>query len=601
MSNQYKNQLSGAILLFFIITLGNHLTMALSYEMSFDRHTLFTLMAGLSISIIPVLAGAYLLCLFPSFLYREGRLPTLFVSAFCLLPIFDLVYFSYMHTRFNWSVWHDLNYYAIKGTIFSPFFYQGQFPALTHSAILLAGVIFLRRVSARINSSDARRLLDGLLFAAILLRFLFPPQPYMIRSLFNPIHLTIQGKNAQIAQLGRGCLVNFFITGQQQPRLPFIDYNAVEKEQLAAIGLLPSPKSVQTSGRPGFKKIILLVFESMALEYLHSINPVVPPEATDCFDALMRSQPSAENFYCSLLGTLPGIYAILNSRMPWQEQLSLARREKSCAELFKEATNGQTFLIQGTSKHYGDEARLFKTIMGIDTIIAYEELKSEFKEPALLDWGFHDDVVLEKTLATIKNNTGKPFFIISKLIDQHQPPHFCGLKPEEMPPSVARHQVPIVRSLYWANYLLKKFLADIEKQGLFDEQTLLIITADHYPPPDFGHKKLMPDGQYALPGRLPLIFISKKPEAFSSFDSTKKSCQLDLAPTICYLTGSSQSQHFIGQNMIDANAISRSISYHDNTIQIISSDSQLLVFPYKNQAKPANAIEKWIHNLKSIP
>lgn len=601
MNNLYKSQLSGALLLFFIITLGNHLTMVSSYEMSFDRHTFFTLLAGLSISILPVLAGAYLLCLFPACLYREGRLPTIFVSAFCLLPIFDLIYFSYMRARFNWSVWHDLNYYAIKGTIFSPFFYQAQLPALAQSAILLAGIIFLRRVSARISSSDARSLLGNLLFITVLLRFLFPPQPYMIQSMFNPIHLTIQGKNAQIAQLGRGCLANFFVTGQQQSRLPFIDYEAGEKEQLAAIGLLPSPQSIKTGDQPGFKKIVLLVFESLALEYLHSINPVIPPEATDCFDSLMRSHPSTENFYCSILGTLPGLYAILNSRMPWQEQLSLARREKSCAALFKEATNGQTFLVQGTSKHYGDEARLFKTIMGIDTIIAYEELKNEFKEPALLDWGFHDDVILEKTLDTIGQNSGKPFFIISKLIDQHQPPHFCGLKPEEMPPSVARHQVPIVRSLYWANHLLKKFLADLEKRELFDEQTLIIITADHYPPSDFGHKKLMPDGQYALPGRLPLIFVSRKPEAFSSFDRTKKSCQLDLAPTICYLTGSGQSQHFLGQNMIDANAISRSISYHDSTIQIIASDSKLLVFNYKNQSKPATAIEKWVHNLKSIP
>lgn len=601
MNKLYKNQLSGAFLLFFIITLGNHLTIALSYEMAFDRHTFCTLLAGLTISILPVLAGAYLLCLFPSFLYREGRLPTLFVSIFCLLPVSDLVYFSYTHARFNWSVWHDLNYYAIKGTIFSPFFYQAQLPALAQIAVLLAGAMFLRRVPARTNSADAKSLLSGLLLLTILLRFLFPPQPYMIQSRFNAIQLTIQGKNAQIAQLGQGCLANFFLTGQQQHSLPFIDYDAKEREQLTSLGLSVNPQPAQAKSAPRFKKIILLVFESLALEYMHSVNPAVPPEATDCFDALMRSHPSAENFYCSILGTLPGIYAILNSRIPWQELLPLARREKSCAALFKESTNGQTFLIQGTSKHYGDEARLFKTIMGIDTIIAYEELKSEFKEPALLDWGFHDNVVLEKSLEVIKNNADKPFFIISKLIDQHQPPHFCGLKPEEMPTSVARHQIPIVRSLYWANHLLKKFLADLEKQGLLDEQTLLIITADHYPPPDFGHKKLMPDGQYALPGRLPLIFVCKKPEAFADFDGKKMACQLDLAPTICQLTGSSQSPHFLGQSLLDKSSVSRSIGYHDSTIQIIASGSQLLVFPYNSNVKPATAIDKWIHNLKSIP
>lgn len=598
----FKSSLLHAFAMFLFAAIVNQIVIMRACELELSRQAFAALLTGLTATILLPVLIALAFSFLPENVAKGGRTTALILLFFSILPIFDLLYFRATFSRFSWSVWHDLNFYAIKASLLEIIFHSSHIPAVGLLLAVITTASLTYKYGGGACPKSTRTMLIRVLIALLLGRFFFPPESYQYFTNFTPSYMQTEGKNNLLRQLEKGSLKGFF-TYRNPAGLAkeLIKLTPEEMSSLQNLGLIPPTKSYNHEPlTKTFSKIIVVVFESLALEYFHSFNHTIPPEASSFFDALNSSYPSAQNYFTSDSPTMNGLYAMLNSRIPFNSDLAKIRKEQGFATLFKKNHGGKTIFIRGVSKFYGGENLLLKAIQGFDTILAYEDLKMEAKEPPFYDWGFHDDVVLEKTFSLIKENSDQRFFIMCKLIDLHQPPFYCGLPADKLPKAVLEHQSPIVRSIYWANYLLKNFFDKLEKSNLIDHNTLLIITSDHYPPPAYGHAELVKGRDYDPRGRLPLIFVSKRPEIFANFRPQALSCQLDFAPTICYLGGVSVSEWFLGQNIIASYTATRAISHIDNQIRIIASDSRPVFIQINDDRTPANALEKWGYNLQAV-
>lgn len=597
----FKSSLVHALGLFFFTALVNQLVIMRTYELEISRQVFAALLTGLTATVFFPVLIALVISFFLEKLENRGRAAAFLLLLFSIFPIVDLIYFKSTFSRFSWSVLHDLNFYSIKASLLEVIFNSSNLPAL---GLLLALIVTagLTLKFGRASPEISRTLLIQVLFVLVICRFFCPPEYYPHLTIFTPFAMKTEGKNNLLRQLEKGSLRGFFMyKSVTELKYEFVDYTTEEISTLRALGvMLPAESTNSNPFKQSFSKVIVVVFESLALEYLHTFNPLIPKEASSFFDELHNSFPAAKNYFTSDSPTMNGLYAMLNSRIPFNSELAKKRKERGFAALFKEKTGGQTIFIRGVSKFYGNENLLLKTIMGFDKVLAYEDLKMHANEPPFSDWGFHDDTVLERAFSAIKENRDRSFFIMCKLIDLHQPPFYCGLPSDKLPKTILEHKNPIVRSIYWANHLLKNFVDQLDKNGLLDRNTLLVITADHYPPPGYGHMELVKHVDYDSRGRLPLIFISKRPEIFKNFCPQAFSCQLDFAPTICHLSGISASKFFLGQNLVDSFLPDRAISYLDDQIRIIASDSRTSFIQIKNRGTPASALEKWATNLQAI-
>lgn len=588
-----SNNKTSLILIFYLFgVVLNHSIIALRLGMPFDIHLFSALTGGLFNSLF-----FPFLLLFPLTFLSEKKAVTIFIDSvlilLCFLPFLDLLYFNVTFSRFNWSVTHDLNYYGLKASFMEILNNRFQLLPLSAAAIFASG---LKIISSRLPAPDFKKLLYRMILVCIFLKFFFPFEEIIMNSNFTPIAMKTRGKNTYLAMINQGNLKNFFFLSSlnSQEGSEFINYTDSEREKLVKSGLIPVKSNVFPE-KP-FKRVIILIFESLALEYFKNHNHLIPSSASSFFDKLDSEFPSSNAYFTSAAPTLNGLYAMLNSRIPFLENLSRQRMEKSLPQLFKEKHGCKTFFIRGVSKFYGGENAIFKNIFGFDNLITYEELALKFPEPGINSWGFHDDIVLKAAEEILIKEADKPLFMLIKLIDMHQPPYFCGIPSEELPDEIARHPCPIIKSIYWGNHLLEKFYETLKNKRIINDETIFVVTADHYPPLGYGHLDIVKDSESNYLGRIPLIFVSSRIESLKGIDRHKNTCQLDLAPTLCSLGGIEAPDFFLGQSIINENAVSRKIGLH-NDLLMISSPIINYEAPINSTIGSDSVLKKWILNL----
>jgi phosphoglycerol transferase MdoB-like AlkP superfamily enzyme len=281
------------------------------------------------------------------------------------------------------------------------------------------------------------------------------------------------------------------------------------------------------------------------------------------------------------------------SKIPYKPESAMLRKEKSLAKLLKDQKGFTSIFIRGVSKFYSNEHLIIRNLFGFDHLIAYEDLAKLYPKPDFFDWGYHDDVVFAEGLRLLKEQRKEKTFMVIKLIDQHQPPHYCGIPDEELPEIVRKHPSKIIKMLYWANHCLENFYRNLEKENLLNDKTLLIITSDHYAFPGFGHQKLIKEKFDPL-GRLPLIFVT--PGNKLPLQTEKTFSQLDLTHAICDILDIAPSHYFIGQSMFSENSVSRRLGIFEDKIILKNKDLKLEL-DCANKIFPNSACEKWFINL----
>jgi hypothetical protein len=592
--------LTAALILLGLSILLNHVYIQTKLQLPMNSLTIKAhITAVVQETFFPLLIMALIVFL-PIHVSRRIKIITGFTQFLLLLPLIDLFHFKITLNRFDWKIWHDLNFYSIKAVA-----------GLSELVFLLfIGFLFyfnLKKLK-RFNSSSGSTTiflqvyLPRVLLALILVYLFVPLEFYKHKSRFSGIARPIMGKNRFIEIINQGFLHGFINFNRYSHRSQNIRPQFLNAEEIAFLktqGFLPPENSHSLSEANNYQRIILVVMESMALEYIHSYNKNIPKETTAFIDSLIKKYPDLNNFHASDNPTINGLNAMLMSRIPFNPEIEKKLNFTSLPELLKKHFSFDAKLLRGVSKFYSGENLLIESLFDFNHQISYEELSEKYPEPPFGSWGYHDDVVFSEGINIIEKNQNKRLFLLLKTIDQHQPPHYCGLPDAQLPESVKKHPNPIIKCIYWADYNLKMFFEALENKKLFDDKTLIIITSDHYAFPGYGHTDLIKNQKYSRLGKIPLIFISKNKKFWNKISKDKMSCQLDLAPTICDSLGIPIPESFMGQSLFNPDAVSRALGM-DNDQVILKNEAHEFSFDI-NKKTQNRAINKWLNNLKIAP
>lgn len=538
-------------------------------------------------SIIALLLG-YISNVFPVF----KKLSIITIHLLFFLPIFDYFYFRATLERFNWVVLQFINSNSTKGYIGNMGFE------------LIYIVVFLLILVLSCYYCFKGKIVDEKLYKPLiaLCIFAFFSSLFTSNIVFSKEtnftgHIkVVDGKNRILSNLSSGSIYGFFtLKGASKKSNKFKPYTQKEKAFLEKYGLIPVQSKIVKEAQ--FDRVIMVVMESFALEYLHYINKDIPSEASPYFDYLMANYPHLNNFYTSDFPSLQGFNVLLSSKIPFNEN-NHNNQKYNLATLMENKYPKSTWFFRGSSRVYGNEEIAVSKVFGFSHLIGYEDLALKYKEPKGYVWGYLDNILYSEaidTLLTIKNSR---YFMILKLLNQHQPIFSSIANSSGQPKSVSEHSNNIVKSIYDADKLLKKFVALCEENNILDEKTLLIVTSDHYPPLGYGHKDLIKDENcHSQLGKLPFIFVTKNKEVFKSINENTLCCQLDIAPTLCELLGFPIPKEYMGQSLLSSEFKNRSIGLLNNETLFFQSESLEFAENISNVATSTIAIRKWLNNL----
>ena len=595
-SNSILNDLKNSgvflpLLLFIAFVLGNHLLFLHKVYANFNWRFLFAIFGGCSKDIFIFCIAALLFHFISKFVPVLKNLFIVLLHAFIVFPIFDYYVFKATLERFNWNIMQFVHYYSAKGYLGNMGF-DIVYPLLFIALFIIVCCLSCQKSQILLHNhlKPFTALIIFLLFSCIFAQDV----KFIEVSKFTGHLKTIEGKNRILKNLIAGSIKGFIPQkSRQADSVSIKPYTENEKKFLTENRFLPNnPQEVNESK---FDRVLMIVMESMAYEYLHCNNPDIPVEASPYLDYLTANYPHLSNFYTSDNPTLQGLNAILSSKVPFNEKNTKLHKH-NLAAIFEESHKGLTWFIRGDSRVYGSEDISILNVFGFSNLIGYEDLAKSYPEPGQFVWGYKDSTLYAEALNILSKIKNKNYFMVIKLLDQHQPISEAVTKAPLKPPPVQKHPNDIVKAVFEADKLLKEFLTICESEGIFDDRTLIIVTADHYPPLGYGHTELIPGSDFQL-GKLPFIFVTKQKEVFSSLQTDKLCCQLDIAPTICQLLGMSIPEQHMGHSLLDRNFKGRSVGILNNETVFFQSEELEFSESLSAPATQTLAIKKWINNL----
>jgi len=185
-------------------------------------------------------------------------------------------------------------------------------------------------------------------------------------------------------------------------------------------------------------------------------------------------------------------------------------------------------------------------------------------------WGTCDRITFQSIADYLDHHRDEKIFIAGLTIDTHSPAgrnDYAGLGYPEAPAWIQRDQAGVyLRSVFRMDYDLKLFVENLEKRGLLDQHTVLIITADHSCPP-FPQLRDRLGLNHSRFERIPWIFISKAAVPLYR----KPATQLDSAPTLAYLAGLERDTSWWAAGL-GTNAIFPIVRYEHGKIDVLGAD-----------------------------
>jgi lipoteichoic acid synthase len=573
------------------------------YQIPLDPITIFHALTGLLMSLIPMTL-LYLIALYFPVQFRSSVFKAFFFSCVAI-TILDLTYFDFTGTHVKSVVFRNINFDSIKGAISGLKFWY--YILVVSGALLLNSIVsfsFKKFISANLLRRDIIRLL---LCLGVLLPVSFAVNVKLLdidrglaenfSNLYVRFYKTRQEHRNYLTVSPIFNLVHEAYAGHVEEKemalQPQIAYQQRERRFLEELGLL-SPRNDKPTiiENYPYKSIVLIIFESLHSDYIHHNNPEIPAEATPFFDQLLNSYPHLDNYYTSAIPTTQGLTAIFLSQMLCSYEFSARYHRNTLFNLLSHK-GLEGYFVSGVSGDLDDEARNYPRRFRMDHYMAKAELDKRYSGAS--GWGHHDNTIFREGLHLLKERNGKPTFLVLKLIDLHQPGEYSGFPREELPLEIRRRDNRVLDSIYWDDRCLQTFFQQVEEAGLFKNDTLFVITADHSPF-EGSQEFVRPENRKKL-GEIPLIFMSADISPFKKLEQDRFSCQLDLAPTLLYLMGIESPPYFLGNNLF-AEGRGYAIGLRDNTVYYERKGISLAI-PRKGEEISNTAIDKWLHNMFS--
>lgn len=435
---------------------------------------------------------------------------TIFLILYYALCVTDIVFINYFKERFGYKFLDvldggDYNFFKNPGYIAL---------ILTIISVCYLGV---KKIYSALSRPKAlftvfeSVILSVIVFLLPLNKILPAPQDFFVRHMLAPTPFYILG-----GMFSKNYRINTALTP--------------ELKTLAEKYNLFNPPEHTAGG--GYNRVIVIAAESLSGKYIHSYNPAIPKEASPVFDSLIKKYPSAQ-LKPSVLSTMFGLN-LLFSGHPNAELMLENAYPLSSVRTLKE--NGwHTVFLRGAREDYMDEDVHFKEA-GFAEIYGrnYFEEQEKYKDYSGW-WGLTDRKLFEAAAEYINDHKNEKLFLHILTLDMHSPhgrTDYFGQEYPVPPPHPVYEKHTMAAAAWRFDYDLGIFLDTLEKQELFDDKTLIVITPDHLIYASTGFTKLTKNYKQDT---LPFILASKR--ALPPLTRDAYLSQTDAAPTILDLLG----------------------------------------------------------------
>jgi len=485
----------------------------------------------------------YALLFFLIYYAKRKWLRIFLIAVFLALLLINLgIIYYYFVTRIN------VHLYVLRGfqwnLLFSYFDFKVAIIALLTIAIISSLTILLYRIRSTSKIPLVKRIAYIAVFAGLIIGGNYIPVVYSPHiTMFSPDSIEKKYfKNIELENSGVAVLANELKYEYFSPKPRRQEFTEEEKEFIASLEL--DEKLIHDSFfKP--KKIVLIATESLNQSFLSYYNKEIP-EVTPFIDSLIEKYPHIDSFYPSGTYTLYGLGALLCGHTN-TVMLTKNSDYKCLPNLLKEA-GYMTEFIRGFSKYYLGENVFFDKI-GYDTITALEEFDKKYPDfknqrPDLYDsWGFSDDYLFDEVVERLKENTDEKMFLTVLTVDTHVAGGRCFYEKTD-----ADLENDVLFSVTCFDKALAGFFEKLESNDLFNEDLLVILTADHLYTSYTG----IPGDDFQIsfltePATIPFIFITKAPvELLADMGS-----QLDVPSTVLDLLDIETPDYYMGKSLIN--------------------------------------------------
>lgn len=344
-----------------------------------------------------------------------------------------------------------------------------------------------------------------------------------------------------------------------------------------------------------YSRVIYIFTESLSLDALPCYNSKIKGDFAKRFfcraDIMERT---FTNITTSGSPTLQGLTVTFDSHPNYNIQEPTGHRN-SLPKILKKYGYKPVF-IRSASKFFANENLVFQN-MGFSEIIGREDFfENENLKKYIYGWGLEDRKLYEQVTDYIKKNRDSKLFVSILGTDTHPPSGQIKYLHLDYPSAPEIENIKNRAAKLWLTSLdrmdfdIAGFIENLDKEGLFDDSTLIIVSADHSCPLNNVTAKIPGHPRNNL-AKIPLIFLSKR--ALPEADFSTRADQTDIAPTIAHILGIEKPAGWWGQSLFAAERKEKSIGFDKKFLYFSDEKSMKTI----NTEKPADTSEEEFLNL----
>lgn len=325
--------------------------------------------------------------------------------------------------------------------------------------------------------------------------------------------------------------------------------------------------------------VVILIMESFSKEYIGAYNN--NQTFTPFLDSLINHSLSFKKSFANGKKSIEALPSILSGIPSLMDDSYISSKYgsndiNSLASTLKKYDYTSTFYHGGANGTMGFDA--FTSLAGFDRYLGLNEYPNENDYDG--NWGIFDEPFLQYVIQDL-NEGKKPFLANIFTLSSHHPYTI----PKEHQGKFEKGPLPIHESIGYADYALKQFFKNASKEDWF-ENTLFIITADHTAQ---SHQKKY--GTLVGIYEVPIIFYHPAHQLDLGEDSIVAQ-QSDIYPTVIDWLGVDETIFSFGNSILNSDEEHFSISYINNTYQLIQgkyalqSDGNTIIALYDYESDP---------------
>jgi len=505
---------------------------------------------------------------------RSRPLAVAFALVYLLLRVIDLALYHFGHTVFERRYLMYISDYSVKAWLVPEVYAVGAWLIVATAA---TGLVLYVRTRPVPMAMFARWVVFTVLFVLVAPARLFftvehlYTDPWMGRDL----HIAIWDRLVYATQNSANNMMREMLSGRMRTAHTAATVDPFA-EVIRAYGLPLGPREYPRLGLKPFKRIVFLGVESLSMNLLAAHNPLLTKNDTPHFFGAGDILPiTFTNYRTTTLHTQRGLTATWTSHPCNRVALDWKYRNSVVHQL--RGAGFRTLLVRTDSRFYSQEHILW-TDAGFEQIISREDFERRDDTKAFITgWGVCDRIAQDEIISQLKAHKDEKIFIHWMGTDTHVPAGRSDFRGLEYPddykgePGTAQNE-HMLRAVYHADFDLRRFLNRLKEEGLWDDQTLVFVSADHC-------SQLSASWQ-DTPGypkdplhNIPLVILTPQKLPFGS-DMNIRACQLDFEPTLLHLLDMPIPHGYWGTSLFAPNLPRTYVGWHRKTVRVETADAR---------------------------